>query len=86
MGGEWGEDGMIDTKASGPGLRSNLMHDDTGELLLSLWAVAAKDEIEEAANKANLRRMQDIDREEHRLAQEFAAQAVAEFRRIRARA
>ena len=77
---------MIDTKPSGPGLRSNLLHDDTGELLLSLWGVATKDQLEDAVDKANLHRMQDVDRMEHRLAQEFAAQQWAEFLKIRARA
>ena len=77
---------MIDTKPSGPGLRANLLHDDTGELLLSLWAVAPKDEIEDAVDRENLHRMQKVDLAEHRLAQELAAQQWAEFRTIRARA
>jgi hypothetical protein len=77
---------MIDTKPSGPGLRSNLLHDKTGDLLLSLWGVATKDEIETAVDKANLHRMQDIDRAEHRMRREFAAQQHAEFLKIRAQA
>jgi len=77
---------MIDTKASGPGMRATLLHDDTGELLLSLWAVSQKDEIENEVNRENLRRMQKVDLAEHRLAHEFTEQQWAEYLKIRARA
>jgi hypothetical protein len=76
---------MINTRRSGHGLRSNL-HADNGDLLLSLWAVATVDEVEDAVNRENLYRMQQVDRAEHELARDFAAQQWAEYIKIRERA
>jgi hypothetical protein len=77
-------DGDVEIRRSGPGLRASLPVD--GEIVVSLWSAEQDTDLVATAHKANMGRMQIIDRHEHALAQEMAAQQWAEFLKIRARA
>jgi hypothetical protein len=75
---------------SGNGWRMTLP--ESGEPVVSVWAQRAED-AEHEAHKSNIRHFQAMSeeetrraREQARLAAEFARQAVAAFRKIRARA